>query len=131
MVNEGVGVGCRAALFDDDDDCVKRLAVLFDYVDDGSNIELDTDDEDRAVRWQQQKRATVDDGVNKELDVNNVVVAKRLVAAEGTLREDGVCFVDDVDDGVNEDNVVSSLRPSQFSMSPVNLCQVQSGEIFS
>jgi hypothetical protein len=57
-------------------------------------------------------------------------VAKRLVAADGMSREDGVCFVD-VDDGVNEDNVVSSLRPSQFSMSPVNLCQVQSGKIFS
>ncbi len=58
-------------------------------------------------------------------------MAKGLVAAEGTSREDGVCFVDNVDDGVNEDNVVSSLRPSQFSMSPVNLCQVQSGKIFS
>ncbi len=57
-------------------------------------------------------------------------MAKRLVAADGMSREDGVCFVD-VDDGVNEDNVVSSLRPSQFSMSPVNLCQVQSGKIFS
>jgi hypothetical protein len=42
-------------------------------------------------------------------------VAKELVAAEGTLREDGVCFVDNVDDGVDEDDVVSSLRPNQFS----------------
>ncbi len=42
-------------------------------------------------------------------------MAKGLVAAEGTLREDGVCFVDDVDNGVDKDNVVSSLRPSQFS----------------
>jgi hypothetical protein len=42
-------------------------------------------------------------------------VAKGLVAAEGTSREDGMCFVDDVDDGVDKDNVVSSLRPSQFS----------------
>jgi hypothetical protein len=58
-------------------------------------------------------------------------VAKGLVAAEGTLREDGVCFVHNVDDGVNEDDVVSSLRPSQFSMLTVNLCQVQSDEIFS
>ncbi len=58
---------------------------------------------------------TVDNGINKELDVNNVVVAKGLVAAEGTSREDGVCFVDDVDYGVDEDDVVSSLRPSQFS----------------
>jgi hypothetical protein len=30
-------------------------------------------------------------------------------------REDGVCFVHNVDYGVNKDNVVSSLRPSQFS----------------
>jgi hypothetical protein len=58
---------------------------------------------------------TADNGIDKELDVNNVVVAKGLVAAEGTSREDGVCFVDDVDNGVEEDNVVSSLRPSQFS----------------
>ncbi len=58
-------------------------------------------------------------------------MAKGLVAAEGTSREDGMCFVDDVDNGVNKDNVVSSLRPSQFSMLPVNLCQVQSGKIFS
>jgi hypothetical protein len=35
--------------------------------------------------------------------------------AEGTLREDGVCFVDNVDNGVDKVNVVSSLRPSQFS----------------
>ncbi len=42
-------------------------------------------------------------------------MAKGLVAAEGTSREDGVCFVHDVDDGVNKDDVVSSLRPSQFS----------------
>ncbi len=104
---------------------------MFDYVDDGVDVELDADNEDRAVRWWQQKRATVDDGVDKKLDVNNVVVAKGLVAAEGTLKKDGVCFVDNVDDGVNKDNVVSSLRPSQFSMSPVNLCQVQSGKIFS
>jgi hypothetical protein len=62
-----------------------------------------------------KKKATVDNGVNKELDVNNIVVAKGLVAAEGTSREDGMCFVDDVDDGVDEDNVVSSLRPSKFS----------------
>ncbi len=130
MVNEGVGVGRQAALFDDDDDCVECRAVLFDYVDNGLKVELDTDDKDRAVRWQQQIRVTVDNGVNEEIDVDNVVVAKGLVAAEGTSREDGVCFVDDVDDGVNEDNVVSSLRPSQFSMLPINLCQVQSGKIF-
>jgi hypothetical protein len=42
-------------------------------------------------------------------------VAKGLVAAEGMSREDGVCFVDDVDNGVDKDDVVSSLRPSQFS----------------
>jgi hypothetical protein len=118
-------------LFDNDDDCVERQAVLFDYVDNGVNVVLDADDEDRAVRWRQQKRATVDNGVNKELDVDNVVVAKGLVAAEGTSREDSVCFVDDVDDGVNKDDVVTSLRPSQFLMLPVNLCQVQSGKIFS
>ncbi len=94
---------------------------MFDYVDDGVNIELDADGEDRAVRWRQQKRTTVDSGVNKELDVDNVVVAKGLVAAEGTSREDGLCFIDNVDDGVNKDDVVSSLRPSQFLMSPVNL----------
>jgi hypothetical protein len=88
---------------------------LFDYVDDSANIELDVDNKDRAVRWQQQKRETVDNGINEELDVDNVVVAKGLVAAEGMSREDGMCFVDDVDDGVDEDNVVSSLRPSQFS----------------
>jgi hypothetical protein len=104
---------------------------LCDYVDDGVDVKLDADKEDRAVRWQQQKRVTVDAGIDKELDVNNVVVAKGLVSAEGTLREDSVCFVHDVDDGVNEDNVVSSLRPSQFSMSPVNLCQIQSGKIFA
>ncbi len=131
MANEGIGVGCRASLFDDDDDGVKRQAVLFDYVDDGIDVELDADDEDRAVRWQQQKRGTVDAGINEELDVNDVVVAKGLVAAEGTSREDGVCFVHNVDDGVNKGNVVTSLRPSQFLMSPVNLCQVQSDEIFS
>ncbi len=56
-------------MFDDDDDCVKRRAVLFDYVDNGVDVELDADDEDRAVCWQQQKRATVDDGINKELDL--------------------------------------------------------------
>ncbi len=103
---------------------------MFDYVDDGINVELDADNKDRAVRWRQQKRATVDAGINKELDINNVVVAKWLVVAEKMSREDGVCFVDDVDDSVNEDDVVSSLRPSQFSMLPVNLCQVQSGKIF-
>jgi hypothetical protein len=43
-------------------------------------------------------------------------VAKGLVVAEGTSREDGVCYVHNVDNGVNEDDVVSSLRPSQFSM---------------
>jgi hypothetical protein len=88
---------------------------LFDYVDDVIDLELDADNEDRAVCWRQQKRATVDAGIDKELDVNDVVVAKGLVAAEGTSREDSVCFVHDVDNGVNEDNVVSSLRPSQFS----------------
>ncbi len=40
---------------------------------------------------------------------------RRLVAAEGTSKEDGLCFVHDVDDGVNKDDVVSSLRPGQFS----------------
>ncbi len=104
---------------------------MFDYVDNGINVELDADNKDRAVRWRQQKRATVDNGVNEELEVNNVVVAKGLVVVEGMSREDGVCFGDNVDDGVNKDNVASSLRPSQFSMSPVNLCQVQSGETFS
>jgi hypothetical protein len=103
---------------------------LFDYVDNGIKVELDADDKDRAVRWRQQKRATVDNGVDEELDVDNVVVAKGLGLAEGTSRENGVCFIDNVDDGVNKDNVVSSLRPSQFSMLPVNLCQVQSGKIF-
>jgi hypothetical protein len=88
---------------------------LFDYVDVSINVELDVDDKDRAVRRRQQKRGTVDNGVNEELDVNNVVVAKGLVAAEGMSREDGVCFVDDVDDGVDKDDVMSSLRPSQFS----------------
>ncbi len=88
---------------------------MFDYVDNNVNVELDVDNKDRAVHWWQQKRATVEDGVNKELVVDNVVVAKGLVAAEGMSREDGVCFVDDVDDGVDEDNVVSSLRPSQLS----------------
>ncbi len=88
---------------------------MFDYVDNSVDVELDVDDKDRAVRWQQQKRATVDDGMDKEIDVDNFVVAKGLVAAEGTLREDGVCFVDNVDNGADEDNVVSSLRPSQFS----------------
>ncbi len=104
---------------------------MFDYGDDGIIVELDTDDEDRAVRWRQQKRATVDNGINKEPDVDDVEVTKGLVAAEGMSREDGVCFVDDVDDGVNKDDVVSSLRQSQFLMSPVNLCQDQSGKIFS
>jgi hypothetical protein len=80
------------------------LTQLFDVV---KNPEL--------VCWRQQKRATVDNGINKELDIDNVVVAKGLVAAEGTSREDGMCFVDDVDDGVDEDNVGSSLRRSQFS----------------
>ncbi len=102
-------------MFDDDVDGVKRRAVLFDYVDDSINVELVLDDKDRAVCWWQQKKATVDNGVDEELDVDNVVVAKGLVAAEGTSREDGVCFVDDFDDGVDKDNVVSSLRLSQFS----------------
>ena len=115
MGNKGVGVGRWAALFDNDDNCIECRAVLFDYVDDGVDVELDADDKDRAVRWRQKKRANVDNGVNKELDVNDIVVAKGLVAAEGTSREDGMCFVDDVDDGVDKDNVVSSLRPSQFS----------------
>ncbi len=131
MANKGVRVGCRAALFDNDDNGVKRWAVLFDYVDKSVNVELDADNKDRAVHWRQWKRATVDAGMNKELDVDDVVVAKGLVAAEGTSREDGMCFIHDVDDGVNKNDVVSSLRRSQFSMSPVNLCQVQSGEIFS
>jgi hypothetical protein len=87
---------------------------LFDYVDNSVDVELDVNIKDRAVRWRQQKRATVDDGVNEELDVDNVVVAKGLVAAEGMSREDSVCFVDDVEDGMDRDNVVSSLRPSQF-----------------
>jgi hypothetical protein len=104
---------------------------LFDYVDNGINVELDADNEVRAVHWGQQKRVTVDNGVDKELDVDDVVVVKGLVAAEGMSREDSMCFVDNVDNGVNKDDVVSSLRLSQFSMSPVNLCQVQSGEIFS
>ncbi len=42
-------------------------------------------------------------------------MAKGLVAAEGTLREDGVCFIDNVDNGVDKDDVVSSLRRIQFS----------------
>ncbi len=42
-------------------------------------------------------------------------MAKGLVAAVGTSREDGVCFIHDVDNGVNKDDVVFSLRPSQFS----------------
>ncbi len=88
---------------------------MFDYVDDSVDVDLDVNDKDRAFRWQQQKKATVDDGINEELDVNNVVVAKGLVAAEGMSREDGVCFIDNVEDGVDKDNVVSSLRPSQFS----------------
>jgi hypothetical protein len=88
---------------------------LFDCVDVSVDVELDVNDKDRAVCWRQQKRGTVDNGINKELDVDNVVVAKGLVAAEGMPREDGVCFIDNVDDGVEEDNVVSSLRPSQFS----------------
>ncbi len=102
-------------MFDNDDNGVEHRAVLFDYVDNGVDVELDADDKDRAVRWRQQKRVTVVAGVNKELNVNNVVVAKGLVAAEWMSREDGVCFVHNVDDGVNKDNVVSSLRPSQFS----------------
>ena len=85
---------------------------MFAYVDDGVNVELDADNKDRAVCWRQQKRATVDNCIDKELDVNNVVVAKGLVAAEGMSRKDGVFFVDDVEDGVNKDDVVSSLRPS-------------------
>ena len=101
--------------FDDDVDGIECQAVLFDYVDDSLNVELDIKDKDRAVHWRQQKRATVDNGIDKELDINNIVVAKGLVAAEGTSREDGVCFVDDFDDGVDKDNVVSSLRLSQFS----------------
>jgi hypothetical protein len=88
---------------------------LFGYVDNSVDVELDVNDEDRAVCWRQQKKATVDNGVDKELDVDNVVVVKGLVVAEGMLREDGVCFVDNVDNGVDEDDVVSSLRPSQFS----------------
>ncbi len=88
---------------------------MFDYVDVSIDIELDVDNKDRAVHWRQQKRVTVDNGINEEIDINNVVVAKGLVAAEGTSREDSVCFVDNVDDGVDEDDVVSSLRPSQFS----------------
>ncbi len=131
MANKGVGVGRQAALFDDDDNCVECWAVLFDFVDDGVKVELDADDEDRAVCWRQWKTATVDDGINKELDIDNVGVVKGLVVAERMLREDGMCFVDNFDDGVNKDDVVSSLRPSHFSMSPVNLWQVQSGKIFS
>ncbi len=88
---------------------------LFDYVDNGVNVELEVDDKDRAARWQQQKRAAVDAGVNEELDVDDVVVAKGLVAAEGTSGEDGVYFVHNVDNSVNKDDVVSSLSPSQFS----------------
>jgi hypothetical protein len=42
-------------LFDNDDDGVKPRAVLFDYVDDVVNVELDADDKDRAVHWRQQK----------------------------------------------------------------------------
>jgi hypothetical protein len=87
---------------------------LFDYVDDSVDVELDVNNKDRAVRWWQQKRATVDNGVNEELDVDNVVVAKGLVAAEGMSREDSLCFVDNVDNGVDKDNLESSLRPSQF-----------------
>ena len=131
MANKGVGVGRQAALFDDDNNCVERWAVVFDYVEDGINIELDADNKDRAVCWRQWKRATVYAGINKELNVEDLVVAKGLVVAEGTSREDGVCYVHNVDNGVNEDDVVSSLRPSQFSMWPVNLCLVQSGKIFS
>jgi hypothetical protein len=104
---------------------------LFDYVADGIDVELDADVKDRAVHWRQQKRVPVYNGVDEELDVDNIVFVKGLVAAEGTSREDGMCFVDNVDNDVNEDNVVSSLRPSQFSMMPVNLSQVQSGKIFS
>ncbi len=88
---------------------------MFDYVDVSVAVELDVNNKDRAVHWRQQKRVTVDNSVNEELDVDNVVVAKGLVAAEGMSREDGMCFVDNVDNGVDEDNVVSSLRPSQFS----------------
>ncbi len=102
-------------MFDNDDDGIECRAVLFDYVDDGVDVELDADDKDRAVHWRQQRRATVDAGVDKELDVNDVGVAKGLVPAEGTLRDDGVCFVHNVDDGVNKDDAVSSLRPSKFS----------------
>ena len=43
-------------MFDNDDDGIKRRAVLFDYVDDGVKVELDADNEDRAVRWRQQKK---------------------------------------------------------------------------
>jgi hypothetical protein len=35
--------------------------------------------------------------------------------AEETSREDGMYFVDNVDNGVDVDDVVSSLRPSRFS----------------
>jgi hypothetical protein len=53
MANKGIGVGRWAALFDNDDDCVERQAVLFDYVDNGVDVELDADNKDRAVRWWQ------------------------------------------------------------------------------
>jgi hypothetical protein len=46
--------------FEDDVNGVKCQAVLFDYVEDSIDIELDIDDKDRAVCWLQQKRATVD-----------------------------------------------------------------------
>jgi hypothetical protein len=67
-------------LFDNDDNDVEPRAVLFDYVDDGINVKPCVDNEDRAVCWRQQKRATVDAGITKELDVKDVVVAKGLVA---------------------------------------------------
>ncbi len=88
---------------------------MFDYVDVSIDVELDVYDKDRAVRWRQQKSWTVDNGIDEELNIDNIVVAKGLVAAEGMSREDGVCFVDDVDNGVDKDDVVSNLRPSQFS----------------
>ncbi len=95
--------------------CCQSTFVRFNQAKSFLDTTLWHGEESRAVHWRQQKRATVDDGINEELDVNNVVVAKGQVAAEGTSREDGVCFVDNVEDGVDKDNIVSSLRPSQFS----------------
>ncbi len=65
---------------------------MFDYVDNGINVELDADDKDRAVHWRQQKRATVDNGVDEELDVNNVVVAKRAGCGRGDVEGDWRVF---------------------------------------